>query len=72
MNLCESCKSPLVVEFLSFKQMTWADSEIGPVCPACFIRRHGIAEQDVKTGVNECRPVKEAVPHYYSQSDANM
>lgn len=65
MNVCESCKSPLVVEFISFKQMTWADSEIGPICPACYIRRHGLAEQEAK-------PVKEVVPHYYSQGDANV
>ena len=72
MTKCECCGAPLVVELLSFKQMTWADSELGMICPACFIRRHGTAEQEVRTGMNECKPIKEVVPHYYSQGDANI
>ena len=72
MTKCECCGAPLVVEFLSFKQMTWADSELGMVCPACYIRRHGTAEQEAETGMNECKLVKEVVPHYYSQGDANI
>jgi len=72
MTKCECCGAPLVVEFLSFKQMTWADSELGMICPACYIRRHGTAKQEVRTGMNECKPIKEVVPHYYSQGDANI
>ena len=72
MTKCESCGVSLVVEFISFKQMTWADSELGMICPACYIRRHGIAEQEAETGMNECKPIKEVVPHYYSQGDANI
>lgn len=72
MTKCECCGAPLVVEFLSFKQMTWADSDLGMICPACYIRRHGLAEQEVRTGMNECKPIEEVVPHYYSQGDANI